>query len=424
MARRARPGGRRRGAGRAARASPRRATRTSCPRRSPPPAPARRRASGRRRCATSFGDYRAPDRRRRGAPRRRPSDGSRSCATRSTRVCEALGRRPEDPRRQARASTATPTAPSRSPCARATSGMEVVYEGIRLTPVADRRVGARQRASTSIGLSILSGSHRELIPDVDRGAARGAASTPRSSSAGSSPRPTSPPLREAGVAAVYTPKDFDLTAIMRDIVGAGRRAHGVAAAPRERAAERRRARRAGCATRDLTRRARPPLNLVENRAPARPRGGRGAAARGLPRRARAARRPAHVVGVTGPPGRRQVVAAVGARGGVARARAARSPCSPSTRRRKRSGGALLGDRARIDVRPGRPRRVHPLDRRRRAPRRARARHARGRPGAGGRLRRGGDRDGRRRPVRDRGRRRRRHRRRRRAARVAATRCSS
>ncbi len=96
-----------------------------------------------------------------------------------------------------------------------------------------------------VGLSILSGSHRELIPDVVE-ALRDAASTRRSSSAGSSPSRTIEPLKDAGVAAVYTPKDFDITAIMRDIVALVAERNGVArpARPEARARRVRLARRA------------------------------------------------------------------------------------------------------------------------------------------------------------------------------------
>ena len=89
------------------------------------------------------------------------------------------------------------------------AGMEVVYSGIRLDDRADRRRRRATRTPTSIGLSILSGSHLELVPDlVARLRAR--ASTRRSSSAASSPRRTGRGSLAAGVAAVYTPKDFDI----------------------------------------------------------------------------------------------------------------------------------------------------------------------------------------------------------------------
>ena len=66
-----------------------------------------------------------------------------------------------------------------------------------------------------IGLSILSGSHRELIPDVI--AALDGADIPVVVG-GIIPDADVPELKRAGVAAVYTPKDFELDRIMRDIV--------------------------------------------------------------------------------------------------------------------------------------------------------------------------------------------------------------
>jgi (2R)-ethylmalonyl-CoA mutase len=94
------------------------------------------------------------------------------------------------------------------------AGMDVVYEGIRLTPAQIAR-SAIDEGVHVIGLSILSGSHRELIPDVI--AALEGADIPVVVG-GIIPDADLPALREAGVAAVYTPKDFELDRIMRDIV--------------------------------------------------------------------------------------------------------------------------------------------------------------------------------------------------------------
>ena len=95
-------------------------------------------------------------------------------------------------------------------------GMDVVYEGIRLTPT-QIASSAEQEGVHVVGLSILSGSHRELIPSVvealrERGVAGPVVV------GGIIPEADVQPLKDAGVAAVYTPKDFDLQAIMRDIV--------------------------------------------------------------------------------------------------------------------------------------------------------------------------------------------------------------
>ncbi len=96
------------------------------------------------------------------------------------------------------------------------SGMDVVYEGIRLTP-SQIAASALQEGVHVIGLSILSGSHRELIPAVID-ALHEAGVTAPVIVGGIIPEQDVAALREAGVAAVYTPKDFDITRIMRDIV--------------------------------------------------------------------------------------------------------------------------------------------------------------------------------------------------------------
>jgi len=107
------------------------------------------------------------------------------------------------------------------------AGMDVVYEGIRLTP-AQIAASAEQEGVHVVGLSILSGSHRELIPSVmdalrDRGVDVPVVV------GGIIPEADVEPLKSAGVAAVYTPKDFSLTKIMRDIVELVAERHGVAA---------------------------------------------------------------------------------------------------------------------------------------------------------------------------------------------------
>jgi ethylmalonyl-CoA mutase len=106
-------------------------------------------------------------------------------------------------------------------------GMDVVYEGIRLTP-SQIAASALQEGVHVVGLSILSGSHRELIPTVvqtlrDRGVDAPVVV------GGIIPEADVAPLLEAGVAAVYTPKDFDLTRIMRDVVALVADCNGVAA---------------------------------------------------------------------------------------------------------------------------------------------------------------------------------------------------
>ncbi len=97
------------------------------------------------------------------------------------------------------------------------SGMEVVYEGIRLTPAQIAR-SALDEGVHVIGLSILSGSHRELIPGVLEALREAGAGDVPVIVGGIIPEADVGPLKAAGVAAVYTPKDFDLTQIMRDVV--------------------------------------------------------------------------------------------------------------------------------------------------------------------------------------------------------------
>jgi (2R)-ethylmalonyl-CoA mutase len=106
-------------------------------------------------------------------------------------------------------------------------GMDVVYEGIRLTP-SQIAASALQEGVHVVGLSILSGSHRELIPDVIE-ALRDAGADVPVVVGGIIPEADVAPLREAGVAAVYTPKDFEITRIMRDIVALVAARNGVAA---------------------------------------------------------------------------------------------------------------------------------------------------------------------------------------------------
>jgi (2R)-ethylmalonyl-CoA mutase len=104
-------------------------------------------------------------------------------------------------------------------------GMDVVYEGIRLTP-AQIAASALQEGVHVVGLSILSGSHRELIPGVVEAMRAKGVDAPVVVG-GIIPDADVAPLKAAGVAAVYTPKDFDLTRIMGEIVGLVAAAHGV-----------------------------------------------------------------------------------------------------------------------------------------------------------------------------------------------------
>lgn len=97
------------------------------------------------------------------------------------------------------------------------AGMDIVYEGIRLTPE-QIVASARDGDVHVVGLSILSGSHVPLVADVmTRMRAAGLDHIPVIVG-GIIPAEDETRLREAGVAAVYTPKDFDLNKIMADVV--------------------------------------------------------------------------------------------------------------------------------------------------------------------------------------------------------------
>ena len=95
------------------------------------------------------------------------------------------------------------------------AGMEVIYSGIRLT--LDQIVAsARDEDPDVIGLSILSGSHMELVPDLVGKLRAEGIETPVVVG-GIIPEDDRPALTAAGVAKVYTPKDFELARIMSDI---------------------------------------------------------------------------------------------------------------------------------------------------------------------------------------------------------------
>jgi ethylmalonyl-CoA mutase len=101
------------------------------------------------------------------------------------------------------------------------AGWEVVYEGIRLTPE-QLLASARQESVHLIGLSVLSGSHLALVPQIVE-----AAGIPVVVG-GIIPDADAERLRAQGVAAVYTPKDYDVHRIVREMVEIAARAQGLA----------------------------------------------------------------------------------------------------------------------------------------------------------------------------------------------------
>ncbi|MGZ4687902.1 protein meaA [Oryzihumus sp.] len=108
------------------------------------------------------------------------------------------------------------------------AGFEVVYQGIRLTP--EQIVAAAVAEDVHcVGLSVLSGSHMELVPQVLDGLKAAGVHDVPVIVGGIIPEGDAARLRELGVAAVFTPKDFGLTDIMGEIVATIRAARGLPA---------------------------------------------------------------------------------------------------------------------------------------------------------------------------------------------------
>ena len=95
-------------------------------------------------------------------------------------------------------------------------GMEIDYEGIRLTP--EQIVAAAEDGAHVVGLSILSGSHIPLVEDVMTRMREAGLSHVPVIVGGIIPDEDATRLKAMGVSRVYTPKDFELNAIMNDIV--------------------------------------------------------------------------------------------------------------------------------------------------------------------------------------------------------------
>ncbi|WP_057463550.1 protein meaA [Pseudovibrio sp. POLY-S9] len=161
-----------------------------------------------------FGEYRAPT----GVGRAAPDDNESLTGVQQkvSELSEKLGRRLKflvgKPGLDGHSNGAEQIAVRARDC-----GMEVVYEGIRLTP-AQIVNAALEEGVHVIGLSILSGSHLALVHDVlDKMKENGLEDIPIIIG-GIIPSEDAEELKNAGVAAVYTPKDFHLTEIMSDIV--------------------------------------------------------------------------------------------------------------------------------------------------------------------------------------------------------------
>jgi ethylmalonyl-CoA mutase len=162
----------------------------------------------------AFGEYRAPTGVGRAA--RNESGGLDEVRTSVERVSQKLGRRIKflvgKPGLDGHSNGAEQIAVRARD-----AGMEVVYEGIRLTP-AEIVNAALEEGVHVVGLSILSGSHVPLVKDVvARMHAAGLDDVPVIVG-GIIPPDDASTLRAAGVAAVYTPKDYELNRIMADVV--------------------------------------------------------------------------------------------------------------------------------------------------------------------------------------------------------------
>jgi ethylmalonyl-CoA mutase len=110
-------------------------------------------------------------------------------------------------------------------------GFEVVYQGIRLTP-AQIVAAAVQEGVHVVGLSVLSGSHLEVVPAVVEGLRAAGVDDVPVIVGGIIPPDDAALLRERGVAAVFTPKDYRLTAMMDEIVTLVRDAQGLSRSSR------------------------------------------------------------------------------------------------------------------------------------------------------------------------------------------------
>ncbi|QKV78541.1 protein meaA [Amycolatopsis sp. Hca4] len=106
------------------------------------------------------------------------------------------------------------------------AGFEVVYQGIRLTP--EQIVAAAvQEGVHVVGLSVLSGSHLEVVPHVVDGLRAAGAGDVPVIVGGIIPPDDAALLTERGIARVFTPKDYELTGIMDGIVSLIRERHGL-----------------------------------------------------------------------------------------------------------------------------------------------------------------------------------------------------
>ncbi len=161
-----------------------------------------------------FGEYRGPTGVTEGAMTTTPGQSLTAARQRVATVADRLGRR-------VRILVGKPGLDGHSNGAEQVAlrardlGMEVIYEGIRLTP--EQIVAAAVDEDVAlVGLSILSGSHLELVPAVVAGL-RAAGHDAPVIAGGIIPPADAQRLRDAGVAAIFTPKDFDLNDMLASV---------------------------------------------------------------------------------------------------------------------------------------------------------------------------------------------------------------
>jgi (2R)-ethylmalonyl-CoA mutase len=105
------------------------------------------------------------------------------------------------------------------------AGFEVVYSGIRLTPAQIINAAVEEDVDV-VGLSVLSGSHMSVVPDVVAGLREAGLADVPVVVGGIIPERDAAQLREQGVAKVFTPKDFEITDVLGQIVDAVATARG------------------------------------------------------------------------------------------------------------------------------------------------------------------------------------------------------
>jgi ethylmalonyl-CoA mutase len=175
-----------------------------------------------------FGEYRAPTGVAEAAASSSDDEALAELRSRVERVSEALGRRIKilvgKPGLDGHSNGAEQIAVRARD-----AGMDVVYEGIRLSPARIARTAVDEGVHV-VGLSILSGSHAELIPSVLQELSDAGVDVPVVVG-GIIPAADERALLDAGVARVYTPKDFEVSRIMGDIVDLVAEHYGVAATP-------------------------------------------------------------------------------------------------------------------------------------------------------------------------------------------------